>query len=433
MREKTRLKALLCTVAIVCLAALSTGPILSGSQTVQKGPATLPVANTSEMTDVTSDTGDRQLLSSGVDTAPEARKTTVALSITKTGPATVLPGEPITYTLAITNDGDSIATSVIITDVLPGGAHYIGGGTLMLADVVGWTVNSLAPDGSVRVGFAVTATRTITNSDYHVSCAEGASATGTRAVVTSAGYRVYQPLIQGGNASTAFYTYTIVNAYPHDPDAFTQGLVFEDGVLYEGTGIRGSSTLRKVALETGEVLQSYNLPAEYFGEGITIYGDRIIQLTWQRHAGFVYDKASFELLQEFAYPTEGWGIAHDGERLIMSDGSSTLYFWDPETFEEVGRVDVYDESGSVTRLNELEYIQGEVYANVWFTDHIARIEPQTGRVTGWIDLTGLLDPGSVTQSAKVLNGIAYDAQNDRLFVTGKLWPTLFEIDLIATH
>ena len=189
--------------------------------------------------------------------------------------------------------------------------------------------------------------------------------------------------------------------------------------------------MRKVALETGEVLQSYDLPSTYFGEGITIYGDRIIQLTWKSKVGFVYNKASFELLQEFTYPTEGWGITHDGEHLIMSDGSSTLYFWDPETFEKVGQVDVYDESSPVTRLNELEYIQGEVYANVWYADRIARIDPQTGRVTGWIDLTGLLDPGSATQTIDVLNGIAYDAETDRLFVTGKLWPTLFEIDLVA--
>jgi uncharacterized repeat protein (TIGR01451 family) len=429
-RHKVR-KALLGTLAIVFLAAIFAGPILSGGDTVLKEPTTLPETNDSRITDETPDTDDHRPLPSKVATFPEARNTTVVLSITKIGPATVLPGEPITYTLAVTNSGDSIATGLIITDVLPGGAHYIGGGTLMLADMVGWTVDSLAPDDSVQVQFAVTATQTITNSNYRVSCAEGASATGSRAVVTSAGHRVYQPLIQGGNGSAASYTYTIVSAYPHDPDAFTQGLVYEDGVLYEGTGLRGRSTLRRVVLETGEVLQSYDLPSEYFGEGITIYGDRIIQLTWQSRVGFVYDKASFELLQEFTYPTEGWGMTYDGERLIMSDGTSTLYFWDPETLEEVGQVDVYDESGPVVKLNELEYIQGEVYANIWLTDSIAKIDPQTGRVTGWIDLTGLLDPGSVTQPVNVLNGIAYDPQNDRLFVTGKLWPALFEIDLVA--
>lgn len=224
------------------------------------------------------------------------------------------------------------------------------------------------------------------------------------------------------------YTYRVINTYPHDPEAFTQGLIFEDGVLYEGTGLYRHSTLRKVALETGNVLQRYELPAQYFGEGITLYNNRLIQLTWKSRVGFVYDRESFELLREFSYPTEGWGITHDGQRLIMSDGTPTLYFWNPETFEEIGQVEVYDSEGPVTRLNELEYIQGQVYANVWQTDRIARIDPQSGRVTAWIDLAGLLTPEE-RQPADVLNGIAYDAEGDRLFVTGKLWPKLFEIKL----
>ena len=247
------------------------------------------------------------------------------------------------------------------------------------------------------------------------------------------GYYSYQPLVARNYVPFRVYTYTVIDAYPHDPDAFTQGLVFEDGVLYEGTGLWGRSTLRKVALETGQVLQSYDLASQFFGEGITVYGDKIIQLTWQSNVGFVYDKDSFELLQQFSYPTQGWGITHDGERLIMSDGSSTLYFRDPETFEEVGRVEVTDKDGPVTRLNELEYIRGEVYASVWLTDQIARIDPQTGRVVGWIDLEGLLKPEDLTQPVDVLNGIAYDAQGDRLFVTGKLWPKLFEIDLVVAR
>jgi glutamine cyclotransferase len=229
---------------------------------------------------------------------------------------------------------------------------------------------------------------------------------------------------------TPVYTYKVVNAYPHDRNAFTQGLVFEDGTLYEGTGLRGRSTLRRVDLETGEILQIRELPDQLFGEGLTIHGDKIIQLTWQSNIGFVYDKDSFELLQEFNYPTEGWGITHDGKRFIMSDGTSTLHFLDLETLEEVGRIEVHDNHGPVTRLNELEYVRGEIYANIWQTDRIARISPQTGQVTGWIELEGLLSAEDRSEPVDVLNGIAYDAENDRLFVTGKLWPRLFEIELI---
>jgi len=230
---------------------------------------------------------------------------------------------------------------------------------------------------------------------------------------------------------TPVYTYKVVNTYPHDQNAFTQGLVFEDGALFEGTGLDGQSTIRRVELETGDILQIHGLPAQYFGEGITIYESKIIQLTWKSGVGFVYDKDSFELLREFDYPTEGWGITHDGERLIMSDGTSTLYFLDPDTLEEIGRIEVYDSDGPVTGLNELEYVQGEIYANVLLTDHIARIAPQTGEVIGWIELQGLINPEEYTEPIDVLNGIAYDAENDRLFVTGKLWPKLFEIELVA--
>jgi glutamine cyclotransferase len=232
------------------------------------------------------------------------------------------------------------------------------------------------------------------------------------------------------DSDTPIYGYRIVNAFPHDPNAYTQGLVFRDGVLYEGTGLLGHSTLRKVALETGGVLQYHRLADHFFGEGITIYGDRIIQLTWQSNTGFVYDKGSFERLREFHYPTEGWGLTHDGERLIMSDGTATLHFLDPDSLREIARIDVYDNSGPVVMLNELEYINGEVYANVWLTEHIARIDPQTGRVVGWIDLSGLYEIPDTLQGIAVLNGIAYDRHSDRLFVTGKLWPRLFEIELV---
>jgi len=188
-----------------------------------------------------------------------------------------------------------------------------------------------------------------------------------------------------------------------------------------------------VDLETGNILQIHRLPDYYFGEGVTIYGNKIIQLTYRGNVGFVYDKNSFEVLGEFYYSTEGWGITHDGKRLIMSDGTSTLYYLHPETFEEIGRIEVHDNDAPVTGLNELEYVQGEIYANVWLTDRIARIDPETGQVTGWIDLRGLLQPEDYSEPVDVLNGIAYDAKNGRLFVTGKLWPRLFEIELVSAE
>ncbi|MBP9501778.1 MAG: glutaminyl-peptide cyclotransferase [Candidatus Promineofilum sp.] len=226
------------------------------------------------------------------------------------------------------------------------------------------------------------------------------------------------------------YTYRIVNTYPHDPEAFTQGLVYYDGLLYEGTGRWGESTLREVTLETGSVIRSHALDPQYFGEGIALLNDKIYQLTWQEQTGFVYDRANFNTLQTFNYPTEGWGITHDGQRLIVSDGTSTLYFWDPNTLEEIDRITVRDHQGPLNRLNELEYIDGEIWANIWMTDLIARISPETGAVLGYVDLTGLLDMSALTQPVDVLNGIAHDPQTGRIFVTGKLWPTLFEIEVI---
>jgi glutamine cyclotransferase len=226
------------------------------------------------------------------------------------------------------------------------------------------------------------------------------------------------------------YGYQVINTYPHDPTAFTQGLIYQDDIFYEGTGLVGQSTLRKVDPETGEVQKRYDLSPDFFGEGITIFGDKLYQLTWQSHVGFVYDKDSFELLQTFSYPTEGWGLTHDGERLIMSDGTANLYFWDPETLQEIDRVEVRDQQGQpITQLNELEYIEGEVYANVWRTDQIVRINPDTGQVLGWITLSGLLSTADLAQPVDVLNGIAYDAETERLFITGKWWPKLFEIEL----
>jgi len=235
----------------------------------------------------------------------------------------------------------------------------------------------------------------------------------------------------GAQESTPICGFTIVNEYPHDSEAFTQGLVFADGKLYEGTGLWGRSSLRRVDLDTGVVLQSLSLPSRFFGEGITSYGDRIIQLTWQAGAGFVYDRDSFQLVEQFVYARQGWGLTHDGQRLIMSDGTSTLRFLHPQTFEEVGQLGVYDHGVPVTRLNELEYIHGEIYANVWQTDRVARIDPISGEVRAWIDLEGLLRPEDLERPVDVLNGIAYDSAAGRLLVTGKLWPKLFHIELVC--
>ncbi len=219
----------------------------------------------------------------------------------------------------------------------------------------------------------------------------------------------------------------VVNTYPHRSDAFTQGLVFADGCLYEGTGTHGRSTLCRVKLETGKVLERRILPRQFWGEGITVSGKQIIQLTWRARIGFVYQKDTLRFLHKLEYPTEGWGITHDGHHFIMSDGSATLYFRDPNTFTAVRTIQVTDEQGPVKDLNELEYIKGFVYANVWQTDRIAIIDPQTGQITAWLDLHDL---AVKHPQADVLNGIAYDTQGERLFVTGKFWSALYEIELI---
>ena len=227
------------------------------------------------------------------------------------------------------------------------------------------------------------------------------------------------------------HTYRIVNTYPHDPNAFTQGLFYHNGFFYESTGLRGHSSLRKVALETGHILQIEHLPKRFFAEGITLWQNKIFQLTWKSQQGFVYQRESFKKLREFRYSTQGWGITHDGQQLIMSDGSNTLYFLDANTFKETARLKVYDNNIPINRLNELEYINGEIWANVWQTNLIARISPKTGLVSSWIDLTGIIDITLLkNRSEAVLNGIAYDSRGKRLFVTGKLWPYLFEIELL---
>ena len=226
------------------------------------------------------------------------------------------------------------------------------------------------------------------------------------------------------------YTYTVVQSFPHDPDAFTQGLVYHDGFLYEGTGLQGRSSLRKVRLETGEVLQRVDLPYEYFGEGIAIVRNEILQLTWKSQVGFVYDLRSFRQIRQFSYSGEGWGLISSGADVYMSDGTSDIRILEAATLRERRRIHVHDGSTSIERLNELEFVDGQIFANIWETNRIARVSPQTGKVVGWIDLSGLLSPIYQLQPGAVLNGIAYDSVRKRLFVTGKLWPRLFEIRLV---
>ena len=225
------------------------------------------------------------------------------------------------------------------------------------------------------------------------------------------------------------YSYRILNVYPHNQTAFTQGLLFDSGLLYESTGLYGSSSLRCVELETGVILRFQTLPANYFGEGIAICDERIIQLTWRERKGFVYDKNTFELIREFNYSTEGWGLTYDGTQLIMSDGTSTLYFLNSSDFQKTGQVDVFDDNGPIYKLNELEYINGQIYANIWMEERIAIIDPQTGKLEAWITLDGIQNIEN-NEPNNVLNGIAYDKDRSRIFVTGKRWSQLFEIELI---
>ncbi len=226
------------------------------------------------------------------------------------------------------------------------------------------------------------------------------------------------------------YTFKVVRVFPHDPAAFTQGLLYHNGFLYESTGLEGRSSLRKVRLETGEVLQQVKLAPEFFGEGIAILNNEVFQLTWRSQAGFVYGLSDFHLLRRFSYPGEGWGLTTNGRELLMSDGTAEIRVLDGAALREKRRLKVHDGDSPITQLNELEFVEGEIFANVWQTDRIARISPQSGKVLGWIDLKGLLSTVYKLEAGAVLNGIAYDPKGKRLFVTGKLWPSIFEIELV---
>ncbi len=256
------------------------------------------------------------------------------------------------------------------------------------------------------------------------------SAAGTGTVATSDADP--GPSTPSGAAAqeTVLETYEVVREYPHDPAAFTQGLVFHDGFLIEGTGRRGQSTLRKVEIETGRVVERADVDPRLFGEGIAIHDGRAYQLTWTSGIGLIYDLDSFQAVQQFRQVTEGWGLTSDGEQLIQSDGSHNLYFLDPATMQPTHKVEVHDADGFIDQINELEYIDGEIYANVWHSWEIYRISPRDGRVIGRIDMSGLLDTTELPDPESVLNGIAYDPETGRIFVTGKLWPKVFEVRFV---
>lgn len=226
------------------------------------------------------------------------------------------------------------------------------------------------------------------------------------------------------------YSYKIKNSWPHDKRAYTQGLIYLDGVLWESTGQYGSSSLRKVELKTGKVIKQITVPPKYFAEGMTVFHNKVFQLTWQEQKGFIYDPVTFQKQGEFTYTGEGWGLTHDGESLIMSDGTNEIRFLDPTTLQTTRTISVFDGEQPVEQLNELEYIAGEIYANIYQTDRIVRIDPKSGKILGRIDLTGLLKTKERTGAEDVLNGIAYDEAGKRLFVTGKMWPRLFEIEIV---
>ena len=244
---------------------------------------------------------------------------------------------------------------------------------------------------------------------------------------------IYKDAVSEEAEKTTLYTYKIVNTFPHNTESFTQGLYIEDGILYESTGLKGKSAVKKIDLKTGKVIKSRNMQDKFFGEGLTIVDGKIYQITWRSKTGFVYDKVSLDILRTFSYKTQGWGITYDGKYLIISDGSDTLYFMDPKSFVVVGKLEVYDKNGKITKLNELEFINGEIYANIWGKDLIARINPKTGYVKSWIDLAGILSKEDRKGKEDVLNGIAYNPENDTLLVTGKFCWKMFDIKVVPKN
>lgn len=237
------------------------------------------------------------------------------------------------------------------------------------------------------------------------------------------------PVVSAGQNEVSSYFTRIINSYPHNTKSSTQGLIFVDGVFYESTGFLQSALLR-VELQNGKTLLRHELPEELFGEGLTLFGNKLYQLTWQAGKVFVYDKKDFNVLHEFINPGEGWGLTHDGKHLIMSDGTSTLYFIDPDTFKEIGQLTVSDELGPVTNLNELEYIHGLILANIYLSNEVVMIDSKTGKVTGRIDLNNLAELMRAEGIKTFANGIAYDQENNSLYLTGKQWSRVFEVELV---
>ena len=270
------------------------------------------------------------------------------------------------------------------------------------------------------------------NLEYHIP-SDLTSTTGRKSLKVTAFNRgrsrtsIIRFVIIYSDVRPAMNGYRVVNTYPHDRHAFTQGLFYDKGFLFEGTGQESGSSLREVELETGNTRRQQNLEASLFGEGITLYDNRIYQVTWQNKVGFIYDKETFKVIRKLFYNTEGWGLTTIDNRIVMSDGSNILYFFDPESFAVVSRLEVYDNEKKVDQLNELEYINGEIWANIWQSDLIARIDPASGKVNSYVDLRGILPESDRSPDTDVLNGIAYDSTGKRIFVTGKKWPKLFEI------
>ncbi len=320
---------------------------------------------------------------------------------------------------------------IILFDMPAEGTAFKTGDQIRVA--LSAEVNSRPPD-SVVIFFDGKRVTVLRSDPWQYTIPSGFTAMTGRKSLRAAGYRngkvqtITRFVELFSNIVPPVYGYHLVRSYPHDTEAFTQGLIYHNGLLYEGTGQEAGSTLREVELETGRVIRQLNLESSLFGEGITLYQDRIYQVTWQNRVGFVYERSTFRLLNKIYYSTEGWGLTTVNDRIVMGDGSNILYFFDPALFTVVSRIEVYDHEKKVDQLNELEYINGEIWANVWMTDLIARIDPATGKVNSYINLATLFPMQKRRETgADVLNGIAYDSEGERIFVTGKRWPMLYEI------